>query len=336
MTPRERVLAALNLQEPDRVPWVENYVSDCLASQLVGHPVSMPEGSMIPPEILEVISLDNITFSLRPPEYTEKRESAGVEYVTQGLLKTKDDLKMINLPDPDNQAFYEPARQFLDKYKADHAAIATIRFGIATTYLSMGLETFSLSLYDDLGLVITLLDTFSEWSARVVRRINKLGFDAIIVCDDLASKSGPLFSPKIIRETFLPRMEKVVNNIDLPWIYHSDGNILPILDDLLTLGMNGIANIEPGSMDIVRLKRDYGKRVCLVGNIDLRYTLTRGTPEETEKEVKERIQQLGPGGGYILASANSLTRYCEPENVLAMDRTLRKYGDYHHEVRPHS
>jgi uroporphyrinogen decarboxylase len=92
--------------------------------------------------------------------------------------------------------------------------------------------------------------------------------------------------------------------------------------------MNGIANIEPNAMDINELKKKYGRRVCLVGNIDLHYTLTQGTPEEVEAEVKKRIQEVGPGGGYILASSNSIAGYCKPENVLAMHRALLKYGNY--------
>ncbi|MDP3039154.1 MAG: uroporphyrinogen decarboxylase family protein, partial [Deltaproteobacteria bacterium] len=65
-----------------------------------------------------------------------------------------------------------------------------------------------------------------------------------------------------------------------------------------------------------------------MGNIDLHYTLTQGTPEETEAEVKKRLQELSPGGGYILASSNGLTSYCKPENVLAMSRALLQYGFY--------
>jgi uroporphyrinogen-III decarboxylase len=137
-----------------------------------------------------------------------------------------------------------------------------------------------------------------------------------------------MFSPKIFREHFLPRMKRVAEKIRIPWIYHSDGNLMPILDDLLTLGMNGLANIEPNAMDILELKKKYGTRICLVGNIDLHYTLTQGTPDETEAEVKKRIEEIGPGGGYILASSNSLTPYCKPENVLAMNRALLKYGFY--------
>jgi uroporphyrinogen-III decarboxylase len=92
--------------------------------------------------------------------------------------------------------------------------------------------------------------------------------------------------------------------------------------------MNGLANIEPNAMDIGELKKKYGQRLCLMGNIDLHYTLTQGSPEETAAEVKQRIQEIGPGGGYILASSNGLTAYCKPENVLAMNEALLKYGYY--------
>lgn len=328
MNSRKRVLTALRLGIPDRVPWVEAYVDDYLVSQLLQRPVSSSPGVFVPPEVLEVLSLDNICFCIRLPEYAQKKQIGGINYVSEGLLKSKEDLKKIDLPDPDQESLYEPAYNFLKKYKRDYLSLAAMRFGISTAYLSMGIDTFSLALYDDLDFVITVLDMFTDWSTQVVKHVNNLGFDAIIFTDDLAFKSGPMFSPQIVREIFLPRMRKVASNIKLPWIYHSDGNILSLLDDLLTLDMNAIANIESGAMDINQLKKDYGGKVCLVGNIDLHYTLTRGTPEETEVETRERIKQIGKGGGYILASANSLTRYCKPENVLSMNRALLKYGDY--------
>ncbi len=81
-------------------------------------------------------------------------------------------------------------------------------------------------------------------------------------------------------------------------------------------------------MDIKTVKEKYGIRVCLWGNIDLVYTLTRGTPEEVEAEVKQRIKEVGQGGGYILGSANSITDYCKVENVIAMAKAVKKYGKY--------
>jgi len=338
MTSRERVLTALKLKQPDRVPWVEASVHNHLAEKLlqrsdfekatVTQLFAVP-GTRIPAEVLDVIALDNLTFSIAPPRFVKSRLFEGMDMIADGLIKTEADLAKVILPDPDADEFYRPARDFIAHYRGSNRALGvTTRMGISNTYLSMGIEHFSLMLYDHPQFVLKLMDLFVDWACRAVSKINNLGFDFMIVPEDLAWKQGPLFSPKTIRELFLPRMEKVAEKIKIPWIYHSDGNLMPILDDLLTLGMNGLANIEPNALDIVELKRKYGHRICLMGNIDLHYTLTRGTPEETEAEVKKRIEEVGPGGGYILASSNGLTAYCKPENVLAMSRALLKYGFY--------
>ncbi len=79
---------------------------------------------------------------------------------------------------------------------------------------------------------------------------------------------------------------------------------------------------------IVEVKRRYGDRLCLIGNIDLGYTLTRGTPEEVEAEVRERIRTLAPGGGYCVSSSNSVTEYVPFANYQAMRQAVLKYGKY--------
>ncbi len=129
-------------------------------------------------------------------------------------------------------------------------------------------------------------------------------------------------------EFFQPYQKMVADAIKKPWIFHSDGNILPILDGILTLGMDGIHSIQPSAMDINEVKRRYGEKICIIGNIDLDYTLTQGTLEEVDQEVKERINYVGRNGGYIISSANSLTEYCKTENVWAMAEAIKKYGKY--------
>ncbi len=338
MTSRERVLTALMRRQPDRVPWVESTVHNRLAEKIlqrsdfekatVTQLFAMP-GARIPPAVLEVLSLDNLNFSIAPPRFVRSQTYEGMDMIVDGLIKQAEDLPKIILPNPEADSFYQPAREFVARFRGSGKALGvTTRIGISNTYLSMGIEHFGLQLYDNPDFVFRVMDLFVEWAEKAIARINELGFDFLIIPEDLAWKQGPLFSPKIIREAFLPRMKRVAEKIRIPWIYHSDGNLMPILDDLLTLGMSGLANIEPNAMDIRKLKKDYGKRICLMGNIDLHYTLTQGTPEETEAEVRKRITEIGPGGGYILASSNSLTPYCRPENVLAMNRALLKYGYY--------
>ena len=100
------------------------------------------------------------------------------------------------------------------------------------------------------------------------------------------------------------------------------------MDDFIDCGVNALHPIEPKAMDIVELKKKWAGNLCLIGNIDLAYTLTRGTPEETDAEVKERIRTLGPGGGYVVCSSNSVPDYVKPENYKAMVEAVKKYGKY--------
>lgn len=330
MKPRERVLAAVNGQLPDRVPWCEMVIDPKVTEALLGRPSEFTGRFNIDPNVLKILPLDNVAINLKPPDVTEKHFSAGVEYVGAGLVKGWDDLDFLRsqLPDPTDPDFYRPFEEYLDAYRGDYAAVACLRAGVANTYLSMGMEDFSLALYDDLPLVETIMDIFNDWTLAVVEKVNEMDFDLAVISDDLCDQRGPIFSPQMINELFAPRYKKINAKLNIPWLLHTDGNFMPIIDDLMAFGMKGIGNIEPAAVDIVELKAKYGDRLTLFGNIDLHYTLTRGTPAEVEESVRQRIEQVGPGGRYILASENSIPPYVLPDNLIAMGRALEKYGYY--------
>jgi uroporphyrinogen decarboxylase len=125
----------------------------------------------------------------------------------------------------------------------------------------------------------------------------------------------------------MPRYRRLAEKVTLPWVIHSDGNMLPFLDDLVSIGIAGFHPVENGAMDIRAVKKQYGDRICLLGNVDLNL-LGLGTPEEVDREVYELIRDVGPGGGYILTSGNSLAGYLKPECVRAKSEAARKYGTY--------
>jgi uroporphyrinogen decarboxylase len=102
---------------------------------------------------------------------------------------------------------------------------------------------------------------------------------------------------------------------------------MPYLEDFLGLGITGLHPNEKGAMDIRAMKREYGDRICLLGNVDLNI-LGMGTREDVEQEVRDLIRDVGPGGGYIVTSGNSLAGYLRPENVLALSKAVQKYGRY--------
>jgi len=193
--------------------------------------------------------------------------------------------------------------------------------------LSMGTENFCVALYDDRPFIETVLDRYCDWIVIVAERVCQLGFDVFASTDDMAFNTAPFFSPHVFRDLVLPRYQRVAKKITLPWIIHSDGNVLPFVDDLLSVGIAGLHPNEKGAMDIRAMKRTYGDRLCLLGNVDLNL-LGMGSPEAVEKEVRELIRDVGPGGGYIVTSGNSLAAYLLPENVLALSKAVQKYGRY--------
>jgi len=336
MTSRERVLAALRGEEPDRVPYCEIYIDRAFAEKLMGweprpdYVLSFEVNPFAAEEALAVaerLNLDNVFFVLRPPTYAETGVGEeGRPFYSQGMIHCQADLAKVELPDPFDDATYAEAEAFA-RQKGDRAAFLVTRAGIFSTMLSIGLEDFSVALYEDRGFIEALLDRYIEWSVVVAGRVAELGFDVYVSTDDIAFKTGPFFSPAIFRELVLPRYRRVAEALTLPWVVHSDGNMVLLLDDFVSLGIAGMHPMEKGAMDIRAVKRDYGDRLCLLGNVDLDL-LTRGTPAEAEAEVRGLIRDVAPGGGYILTSGNSLASYLRPENVLAMSEAVQEYGAY--------
>ena len=242
------------------------------------------------------------------------------------MVRTEAELARLELPDPHDDALYAEAEQFAAN-KGDYALCLSTRAGVFPTMLSMGIEAFSVALSEDRPFLEAVLDRYFDWSTAVVERICSMGFDVLVTTDDVAFKTGPFFSPKVMHEVVMPRYRRLAEKVTIPWVIHSDGNVAPFLDDLLTLGIAGLNPVEEGAMDIRAIKRQHGARLCLIGNVDLNI-LSRGTPADVEEEVRRLVLDVGPGGGYIVASGNSLASYVRPENALAMGEATRKYGCY--------
>jgi uroporphyrinogen decarboxylase len=81
-------------------------------------------------------------------------------------------------------------------------------------------------------------------------------------------------------------------------------------------------------MDIAEVKRRYGDRVCLIGNIDCGELLSWGTPQQVTRTVRDTIRQAAPGGGYIMSSSNTIHSSVKPENYRAMIAATHHYGTY--------
>ena len=342
MTSRERVLAALKHQPVDRIPWMEGIVGNGIASRVCGEPINVdwsvaPDGfpKMPGAQLAEeqkkanrVFGKDNINFSAFAPIFAARMEKAtdgSNVLIGDGLIRSREDLdRLFKLPPPDDAGFVANAREFI-AHKEEYCAVACVRLGIGATLLSMGIEAFSFAMADDPDLIREVHDGYADWTSQVVPIMEEIGFDTIWGFDDVAFNSGPIFHPSFYRDRILPKEREVVQGFSKPFISHSDGDMTPLLDAWLELGQDAIHPLQPDVMDIAWVKQRYGDHVCLVGNIFMD-DLVHRTPVDIEVQVRERIETIGQGGGYIISSSNSLTDDMKPENVLAMRDAIRKYG----------
>lgn len=336
MNSRERVRAALQCAQPDRVPYCELGVDRALAQKLMGWGPGTSQAANLEANIYNVkeataiathLGLDNLSYVIRAPVYAEKLPGMdGRLFYGNGLITSRAELHRLQLPDPHDDALYAGAVEFL-RGRGDYSTWFLTRMGIFPTMLGMGTEAFSIALFEDRSLIEEILDRYVNWAIAVAQRVCKMGFDVYVTTDDMAFKTSTFFSPKVFRELVMPRYRRLREAVTLPWIVHSDGNMLPFMDDLVSLGISGFHPNEKGAQDPRVTKQRYGDRICVLGNVDLNI-LGMGTPAEVDQEVFELIRDVGPGGGYIVTSGNSLAGYVKPENAVALGRAVRKHGAY--------
>ncbi|HID22945.1 MAG TPA: hypothetical protein EYP14_11175, partial [Planctomycetaceae bacterium] len=157
------------------------------------------------------------------------------------------------------------------------------------------------------------------------------GADVIVVPGDLAGEHTTIMSPEHFREYTKPYHREMVEHAHkrgVKIVKHSDGNIWPILDDLVEVGFDGIHPIQPQCMSIAEVKQYLRGKACVLGNIDCRNLLPFGSEEDVVQTVKETIERVAPDGGFIISSSNSIHPGCKPENYVAMARAAHEYGRY--------
>jgi len=343
----ERFRTALLRGQPDRVPIAELAVNAPVMAAFLGRPVDTLEAVVdfwlqagydfltawpgynwnpagIPPkEGARSTVFRRSVYSEEPEERHWRSEKAGPitspEDLERFVWPTKDDLNVSPI-----EAYHSllPAGMRMAVVSSLHEWAAEL----------LGTETLLLGIYDQPELVAQV---YARVGALIVHLFavaaEMSGVGALWVGDDLAYTEGLFFSPDFIRAHILPHYRQIADIArahDLPLLFHSDGDLRPILPDLAEIGFDAIHPIEPKGMDIAEIKRDWGHRFCLLGNIDLCYTLPRGTPQEVEAEVRLRIGQAGPGGGYCVGSANSVPEYVPVANYRAMVDAAFRYGAY--------
>jgi len=360
MDSKERILTALNNKQPDKVPIFELYINESSIVNIVKllRPEMVKVKAMkdrFGEERLEILDLycflikeleldafySNFSMGLERINENYGRDKYGTLYSlsehgepvpVEGAIKGASDIKgfdMVSRLEPDD---FTRVQYVIDKVGKDKAHFLTITDPFKISWrLRGGMQHLLMDYVLDPELVHDLARIATDFDMAVIDMAIKMGVDVIIVSGDLAGEETTLISPEHYREYIKPYHKKIVayaHQKDLKIVKHSDGNIWSILDDFLEVGFDGIHPIQPQCMDIGEVKKYLAGKACILGNIDCRNLLPFGTEEEVEQSVKETIEKVSQGGGYIITSSNSIHPACKPENYIAMVKAAHKYGIY--------
>ncbi len=149
------------------------------------------------------------------------------------------------------------------------------------------------------------------------------GADAILIADDIAHNTGPFMRPNTMGRFAWPFYKMMIGRIkarrNVPVFLHTDGDIRTLLQQIADCGFDGLQSLQPSAnMDILAVKRQYGSRLCLWGNLDLDRLMTFGTPLEVAEKTRWLCRNIGYDGGFILSTCNILIDAIPIENVVAM------------------
>ena len=185
-----------------------------------------------------------------------------------------------------------------------------MRHGDATFSLPDGthMAEFTYQMADDPDSLIKRAQAMVDQALREAEIYQRHGgLDGFALCADYCFNSGPFLSPRLFRKfitPFLTQLTKAYREMGFYVIKHTDGNIMPILDQLVESGPHALHSIDPmAGVDIAEVKRLVGDKVCLIGNVDCS-TLDSGTPEEITASTLYALRNGMPGGGYIFSTSN--------------------------------
>jgi len=356
LTKIDRVRAAIEHREPDKVPKGELAIADELIRSLLDKegPVTFEDQVTV----RELLCMDVVSFSVRVPgsplltplpagktlkeiertsAYTIYKDIWGNEIKYTGdsshiLKHPLEDIQTLDSYKFPSLSEFETSHYTKWAQETDFFVFGFVGGGFDNAYSLTGFSNFFYQMMNHKQKLEELIKLMTTFNASLAKKIISAGAHGIVIGDDLAYNEALLCSPRLLREIYFPYLQQEVHQIKkcgVPVFFHSDGNLNEVIEDIVNCGIDGLHSLQPSAhMDLGAVKRKYGKRICLMGNIDLFDVLTKKGTGRVAKAVQEAIDVAAEGGGYILSSSNMLTKDVLPENARVMYRVAEEYGVY--------
>lgn len=324
MTPKERAIAALNLEIPDQVPAFE--LEFQLEEEMYGK--SFVSNELIPENFIKL---------------SPKEKSKVLFDTAEYMVEVYSDLEYSIIPGyiPCDWSYFDKTGkappELVELYKYirmlcnDNMMIGHHGDGTYAIPDGQGLYEFSYAIADDPQGVRDKAKDMADYAIRRNYALKEAGVEVLLLCSDYCFNSGPFLSPEMFSDFIAPYLHKIIEearNIGLYTIKHTDGNIMPILDQLVQCKPHALHSLDPmAGVDIKEVKELVGDKVCLCGNVHCA-ALQTGTDEEVIESAKYCMTYGKLNGGYIFSTSNIPFKGMEPRRykmILDVWKDMRLY-----------
>jgi len=354
MSPRNRVLTTLAHKEPDKV---SKYIRFTPAMKIKVHKKIDSDNY----EDYFGIEIRRVGFKSckNPPDFRPYYDELlpedtyfddwGIPFVRGSEGQVKRELypmadfetkrEILEYPWPDFVASYRHKHLDEEVKKLHHQGYPVIGrlteisggFIFETAWQLRGMDNLFVDFYDNPNFARTLLDKITKINAEVSTRFAEAGVDILWLADDIGMQEKMLMSPNMWRKWLKPRLKYLIDNAKrvnphIHIFYHSDGFIEPVIPDLIEIGVDILNPIQPECMNPVKLKRLYGDKLSFFGTIGVQTVMPFGNPEDVRDNVKEMIDKVGKGGGFIIAPTHFVSTQIPWANIEAFFDAVEKFG----------
>ena len=356
MTPRERILTALNRRLPDRVPFELSYgaFTPTLMDTFVRE-----TGALDPAEYWS-FPVRSVCFRTEPQHVLWRRYASyyptelpvGTTISTFGVAEspgstehflkfthplqtatTEDEMAAYPFPDPAEAALYGHLKDAVNSLHArDLAAQGELYCTVfETACLIRGTPDLLADFLVNAAMAEILLDRLTALRVVQARQYAEAEVDVLRLGDDIGMQSGMIMSADTWRHWLKPRLARIIQAAkevkpDIHIFYHSDGDCRAVIADLIEIGVTVLNPVQPECMDPAEIKAAFGDRLAFWGTIGTQTTMPFGTPEQIRETVKERIMTVGKGGGLLIAPTHILEPEVPWDNIIAFVEAVNEYG----------
>jgi uroporphyrinogen-III decarboxylase len=351
MNSRERVLTTIAHKEPDRIPLFFNAI-DVKLLRALGTGNMVETWRRLDVDIFVMArtawcegKASGLGYSPTPPPPEESLGGAGTagwngtdefgrrwehgRYVG-GAVATREDLLKYT---PELKLEERYSRAVMEDWKKNHPDRAYALFShagpVGLTVEAFGLIEFCYALYDKRTLIHESIGLKTDWFIETSKYAVGLGADFVIMGDDMGFKDHGYLSPSDFKEVALPYYRRIVDAIPVPVFWHSEGYIRDYIPMAVEAGIKGIHGMEAGAgMNMGEIKKEFGKDLVLLGNVDGNYILCQPDLGLVRKEVDRSLREGMQGGGFILSIAGSAHEGVQLEALIEMCRYGQETGVY--------